>query len=105
MKNKNSKHVPYHYAEILKKWREGAGPIPSRRVIESVHKSGLVKPGSKDAFALAMTMRPLGATQSQITCVLGQPHRNKIKTLLQKGDVEMVPIIAAVICKVAIKRK
>lgn len=103
--NKTGKHQPHYYTDILKRWHQGAGPIPSARIIRSVHTSGLVKPGTKDAFALAMTLRPAGATQAQIQTVLGHPHRNKIKQLVEGGAVIVVPVAKGVICKLEIKRK
>lgn len=98
-------HQKHYYTDILKRWRDGAGPIPSERIFRSVHTSGLVRPGTKDAFALAMTLRPLGATQTQIQCVLGKPHRNKIKTLIKAGSVVLVPLPAGVICKLELKKR
>src|SRR3954466_7767559 len=99
-----AKYVPHHYTPILKKWREGAGPVPSTRILQLVDQSGYVKPGSKDALALAMTLRPYGATQAQITIALGQPHRNKIKELVQSGKAHPVPVTLP-ICKLELKIK
>lgn len=73
------------YREIFDGWTKEAGPRPTKDELEQVHALGDCRPGSKDAFAVAMALRPGGATQNQIIAALGRPHRNKIAALVAKG--------------------
>lgn len=73
------------YRDILDKWTKEAGPRPTKDELEQVHLLGECRPGSKDAFAVAMALRAGGATQNQIIAALGRPHRNKIAALVAKG--------------------
>jgi SOS-response transcriptional repressor LexA len=50
--------------------------------------SKLARQSTGDFIAVAMTMRPQGATQREIINALGKPHRNKIKQLLQTKRVK-----------------
>ena len=50
--------------------------------------SQLAREATGDFYAVAMSMRPRGATQAEIIAALGKPHRNKIKALCDKGRVK-----------------
>lgn len=73
-----------------KRWPRSAGPKPTQDLLKTVHSAQAARPGSKDAIAVAMTLRDTGATQKQISAVLGGPHRNKITQLLSKGKAKRV---------------
>lgn len=75
---------------ILNKWKPEAGRKPSKKLLATVHESNAARPGSKDAVAIAMTLRPDGATQQQIAAVLGGPHRNKINHLVVSKKAKLV---------------
>lgn len=67
-------------------FNKDTGPRPSKTVLQEASK--LATPGSKDHIAVAMAMRPNGATQTEIISLLDHPHRNKIKKLLQDNAVQ-----------------
>ena len=67
-------------------YNKDTGPRPSKKLL--VKASALAKQGTKDHIAVAMHMRPNGATQSEIVRLLDHPHRNKIKKLLQDNKVQ-----------------
>jgi hypothetical protein len=73
------------YQPIMSKWPKEAGPKPAKNLLKLIHDSGIAKPGSKTAVAVAMTLRNSGATQEQIKAVLGAPYRNKLTSLVVKG--------------------
>lgn len=50
----------------------------------------VARPGSKDAMAVAMALRPEGTTQGQVIQVLGHPHRNKIRSLLTHRKAKLL---------------
>lgn len=66
------------------------GPKPSKTVLQEA--SALAKEGSKDHMAVAMTMRPNGATQTEIIKLLSRPHRNKIKRLILDKRVKQTTL-------------
>lgn len=70
------------YKPYLERWPTDAGPKPKISDFVAVHATGAVRPGSKDALAVAMALR--GVTQGEIKAVLGAPHRNKMKELVKK---------------------
>lgn len=80
--SKRSANEVTPYLGWLEKWPQEAGPKPRATDFAAVHATGAVRPGSKDALAVAMALR--GVTQGEITAALGAPHRNKIKELVRK---------------------
>lgn len=52
--------------------------------------STLVRPNSKDCLVIALAMRPKGVTQSEVIQLLGHPHRNIIKKLLETKQFKRV---------------
>lgn len=76
------------YMPYLSKWPREAGPKPKASDFAVVHASGHVKPGSKDALAVAMALR--GVTQGEIKAVLGLPHRNKFRELVKAKVAKQV---------------
>lgn len=64
------------------------GPKPSKTTLQEASK--LAREDTGDHMAVAMAMRPNGATQAEIIALLGHPHRNKIKTLLEHKAVKQV---------------
>lgn len=73
------------YEPFLAGWKPEFGSKP--RIKDLKEAETLAKPGSKTAFALAMALRPMGTSQSQIVKVLKLPHRNKIKQLVNTNRV------------------
>lgn len=67
-------------------FNKATGPKPSKTTLEVA--SQFARPSTGDHMAIAMTMRPNGATQSEIIAALGRPHRNKLKALLNKKQVK-----------------
>jgi hypothetical protein len=70
-----------NYKEYLTTWPREAGPKPKASELAAVHATGRVRPGSRDALAVAMSLR--GVTQGEIKAVLGAPHRNKMRELVK----------------------
>lgn len=66
-------------------WKQEAGKKPTKKLL--IEASYLVRKNTKDHIAVAMAMRPSGVTQSEIKAVLGYPHRNKIRKLIQDNKV------------------
>lgn len=77
------------YSHFLEQWVADYGPKPTIALLLAAQGVG-VRPGSKRAFALAMCLRPDGATQAQIKKVLGQYHRNILHTLIRERKVKRV---------------
>lgn len=67
-------------------WNKETGPKPSKAAIAAA--SVLVRQDTDDHIAVAMTLRPNGATQNEIITLLGKPHRNKIRELVTKKRVK-----------------
>ena len=66
-------------------WKQEAGKKPSQRAIKQA--STLVRPATKDHMVIAMALRPTGVTQQEVISLLGHPHRNIIRKLLQDNKV------------------
>lgn len=62
------------------------GPKPAKKYIKDA--SSLVRPGTATHMAVAMAMRPNGTTQGEVVAVLGKPHRNIIKRLIDLNQVK-----------------
>ena len=77
-----------NYRTYMSTWKPELGKKPRLKEIKSAET--LAKPGSKTAMALAMGLRTEGTSQSQIVKVLGLPHRNKIKKLVDAKKVKAV---------------
>ena len=73
------------YKPLFAKWPKEAGPKPTQKDLEVIHNTGIARPGSKTAVAVAMSMREGGTTQEQIKKVLGNPYRNKLTSLVVTG--------------------
>jgi hypothetical protein len=67
-------------------WNKSTGPKPSKEALNAAQS--LAREGSADAMAIAMLMRPNGATQPEIITLLGAPHRNKVRELISKRRVK-----------------
>lgn len=63
------------------------GPKPSKAVLKEASK--LATPDTGDWFTVAMAMRPNGVTQNEVVSLLGRPHRNKIRQLVQDNKVQV----------------
>lgn len=68
------------------KFNKTTGPRPDKKLLEDA--SSLVRGRTKSCIAIAMAMRPGGATQSEIVGVLGKPHRNVIRRLVERQVVK-----------------
>ena len=62
------------------------GPKPTRQLLKEA--STLAKPNTDDHLVVAMALRPNGVTQAEVITLLGHPHRNKLKKLLQDNKVK-----------------
>lgn len=62
------------------------GPKPNKTLLAEA--STLAKPDTDDHLVVAMAMRPNGVTQAEVITLLGYPHRNKLKKLLQDNKVK-----------------
>lgn len=83
-----------HYAAVLKNWPvKFAGPKPSNADFTNAHALG-VRPGTKTAVALAMYMRPDGASQAQVINVNGGPYLNAMRAAIEAGHATRQPVAA-----------
>jgi len=70
------------------KWKQEAGRKPSKRALKFASKFAREKTG--DHLVLAMAMRPHGVTQGEVISLLGRPHRNIIRKLVDSGGLKQV---------------
>ena len=75
-----------YYKNTFKAWNKEAGPKPTTKEVEQAHQ--LARPGSKDALALAMYLRPGGATSQQVSAATKGPRLNKLRHLVNAGTVK-----------------
>ncbi len=61
------------------------GPRPTKKLLQEA--STLAKTSTGDHIVVAMALRPNGVTQGEVITLLGHPHRNIIKKLLQDNKV------------------
>lgn len=71
---------------MMIQFTKDTGPKPSKAILQEAAK--LARPSTGDHMAVAMAMRPNGATQAEIIAALEHPHRNKIKALLNGKRVK-----------------
>lgn len=80
------------YATTLANWPvDVAGPVPSAANFKAAHALG-ARVGTKVALALAMYMRPKGATQGQVFNVVGSPQLNKMRAAIAAGHAKRVDL-------------
>jgi len=80
------------YRDTLKGWpTKFAGKAPTAQQFETAHALG-AKPGTKTAIAIAMYLRPEGATQSQVTVVNNGPYLNKMRALIAAKQAVRLPV-------------
>ncbi len=65
------------------KWSKKTGIRPSKALLAQA--ASLAVRGSKAHLAVAMALRKNGLTQQEVISVLGAPHRNKLKQLVDAG--------------------
>ena len=82
-----------YYKNTYKAWNKEAGPKPTIKEVEQAHQ--LARPGSKDALALAMYLRPGGATSQQVSAATKGPRLNKMRNLVDAGTVRKLAISAS----------
>lgn len=85
--------VTGHYTATLAKWPvKLAGAKPTAGQFKTAHEMG-VRPGTKTAVAIAMMLRPKGATQAEITAINGGAYLNKARDLIaaKRAKREAVP--------------
>lgn len=68
------------------KFGKATGPKPAKILL--VKAATLARPNSASQIAVALAMRPNGATQKEIIALLGNPHRNKINQLIASRQVK-----------------
>lgn len=73
------------YRPLFANWPKEAGPKPTQKDLKLIQQQGIARHGSKTAVAVAMSLRPNGATQEQIKKALGNPYRNKLTSLVVTG--------------------
>jgi gamma-glutamyl phosphate reductase len=67
-------------------FNKDTGPKPSKQLLRLA--STLAKPNTDDHLVVAMALRPNGVTQAEVITLLGHPHRNKLRKLLQDNKVK-----------------
>lgn len=67
-------------------FNKSTGPKPTKKLLEEA--STLARPDTDDHLVVAMALRPNGVTQAEVITLLGHPHRNKLKKLLQDNKVQ-----------------
>lgn len=67
------------------RFTKDTGPKPAKKLLAEA--ATLAKADSADQIAVAMSMRPNGATQNEIVSLLGYPHRNKLRQLIASKRV------------------
>ena len=67
-------------------WIKEAGSKPSKQLLQEA--STMVRPNTKDHLVIAMALRQNGVTQTEVIRLLGKPHRNVVKKLLQHNKVK-----------------
>lgn len=72
----------------MREFTKETGPRPSKRALKLASK--FVREGTGDHLAVAMTLRPKGATQREIRAVLVNPHRNIIKKLVNEKRATII---------------
>jgi len=80
-------------AKRMKGWHKGLGNKVTDDQLAAVHKLG-GRPGSKVTMALAMYLRPEGATQGQVAQVCGGPQLNKMRDLIESKLVKRINVDA-----------
>lgn len=66
-------------------FNKDTGPKPQKQLLQEA--ATLAKPNTDDHIVVAMALRPNGVTQNEVITLLGYPHRNKLKKLLQDNKV------------------
>ena len=66
-------------------FNKDTGPRPTKTLLAEA--STLAKPNTDDHLVIAMALRPNDITQNEVITLLGHPHRNKLKKLLQDNKV------------------
>jgi hypothetical protein len=80
------------YGPYLKQWQPTTmGAKPSPADLTAAHTLG-ARPGSKVALALAMYLRPAGATNLQVIMACGNPQNNKRRALIAAGLLKGEPM-------------
>lgn len=69
----------------MQTWKQEAGRQPNKKLLKEA--SSLARPDTADHIVVAMALRPNGVTQSEVIALLGYPHRNKIRQLVQDNRV------------------
>jgi len=81
------------YKPMFRSWQaKHLGPQPTDEMLERAHAFG--RPG-KQSLALAMTMRPEGATAGQIVQACGAPQNNHRRHVVEKGWFKREPASAS----------
>ena len=70
------------------RFTKDTGPKPSKVALDEA--SNFARPSTGDHMAVAMAMRPNGATQAEIVALLGHPHRNKLNGLIDSKKLKRV---------------
>ena len=79
------------YSRFMTEWAvKQLGAKPTAEHIERAHALG-VRPGTADAFALAMYLRPIGATSPQVVIATGGTRNNVRRDLIARGAVKLLP--------------
>ena len=79
------------YARFLADWAaKQLGAKPTAEQLARAEALG-VRPGTADAFALAMYLRPIGATSPQVVIATGGTRNNVRRDLISQGRIKLLP--------------
>lgn len=79
------------YAPFIANFSKLTGAVPSAANIEQAHAFGL-RVGAKATFAMAMYLRPGGATAAQVAQAVSAQCLNVARGLVANGKVQPVPM-------------
>lgn len=86
-----AKAVMAPYAPFIANFSKLTGAVPSAANIEQAHAFGL-RVGAKATFAMAMYLRPEGATAAQVAQAVSAQCLNVARGLVANGKIEPVPM-------------
>lgn len=70
------------------KWTTKTGKKPTKQELKIADE--YARHGTQVHTVLAMALRPNGLTQQEVITLLGHPHRNKLRQLVQSHKVRKV---------------
>ena len=86
-----AKSVMAPYAPFIANFSKLTGPVPSAANIEQAHAFGL-RVGKKATFAMAMYLRPGGATAAQVAQAVSGQCLNVAREMVTRGKVKPIDL-------------